>query len=107
MKLKSRFGGEYEVRLETNRYRNNRIYLGLNCYDEEYGFWEPYAAITVNIDADLSDKDCGFLDVNNFPEGKWFVENHGIGEPTGRIGFSGFCAYPEYRFNMNVIKRMV
>ena len=57
----------------------------------------PFATISVNLtDEQLTDKDCFFVDTNNCPWAESFLEDNGIAKPTGNIGFSGFCIYPEF-----------
>lgn len=88
--------------------RQGRMYLGLLTVDPDYGCYEPYCDITVNLpDEELSGEDCAFVDVNNASFLPDFLEANGLAEPTGLYGFSGWCAYPEYRFNMaEVAKHM-
>lgn len=101
----SSWGQTYEVIIRTSTYTNNgNLYIGLMCkIVEDYGEWyEPYADITVNVRK--LDENCGAVDVNNFPEVENFITDNGLGEFTGDYEFSGFCAYPVYRFNMDRIK---
>ena len=80
---------------------NNRMYLGLRTYDEEANFWEPWCDVTVNIpDETLTDENCAFIDINNNQTIRQFLEENNLAEWTGKFGYSGFCAYPEYRFDM-------
>lgn len=86
--------------------RQNRLYLGLLTEDEDFGFMSPYCDITVNLpDEPLSGENCGFVDTNNAPFLPDWLEENGLAEPTGMFGFSGWCAYPEYRFNMDEIHK--
>ena len=83
-----------------------RLFLGLwtRNYGEEY--FEPYCDITVNIPEEkLSGESCAFVDTNNAPFITEFLEKHNLAEPTGRLGFSGFCVYPEYKFNTEEISK--
>lgn len=84
--------------------KQNRMYLGLLTLDPDFGFMSPYCDITVNLpDERLSGEDCAFVDVNNAPFLPKFLEANGLAEPTGMHGFSGWCVYPEYRFNMDKV----
>lgn len=86
--------------------KQNRMYLGLLTIDPDFGFPSPYCDITVNLpDEDLSGENCAFVDTNNAPFLPEFLESNGIAEPTGMYGFSGWCAYPEYRFNMGEVRK--
>ena len=93
------------VRLNNYHY-GDRLYVGLLCWDNDYKYWEPLTTITVNIpDEPITDKNCNFVDTNN--NGMeiigWLVE-HGFAERTDRVGQSGFCTYPEMRFNLEALK---
>ena len=67
---------------------------------------EPYCFITVNIPGvSVSGEDCAFVDVNNAPFIEGVLRENNLAEPTGRVGFSGFCSYPEYRFNMEEVRK--
>jgi cellulose synthase/poly-beta-1,6-N-acetylglucosamine synthase-like glycosyltransferase len=92
----------YNVYLEINKYvYNDTLAIIIQCSDGDV-----YGNLTVNIDDKLSGKNCAFIDTNNLGETilDWIVRNK-LGEPTGVIGFSGFCAYPEVRFNMEEVKK--
>ena len=77
--------------------------LALMLVDAEYG--EMYSVATVNIsDENIANERCAFLDTNNNGDTitDW-LEKHGFGKWTGRFGFSGFCIYPEFEFNQDII----
>lgn len=65
---------------------------------------EPWSNLTVNID-NYRDFDCAYIDTNNNgPEiCNWLIK-HRIADPTGVIGYSGFCSYPEFKFNMSAFE---
>ena len=65
----------------------------------------PYATLTVNLSDFPSNYPCAFVDTNNFPDALKFIEINKIGKPTGRIGYSGFCEYPEVRFDIKELKK--
>lgn len=90
--------GEIPVSFCTSTYLNNgNLYVGLETVIE--GFAEHWCDVTVNTD-DVCDSDCGFIDTNNNPDiDSWLIEN-GIAVPTGNWAVSGFCMFPEFRFNM-------
>ena len=79
--------------------------LALELYDTEEGEPQPYASITVNIPGYEHEENCAFVDVNNFPESLNLISEYKLGEPTGLMGVSGFCTYPEYRFDMKEIDK--
>lgn len=73
--------------------------LALSLFSRSEGQFET---ISVNLtDEQLTDKDCFFVDTNNCPWAESFLEVNGIAKPTGNLGFSGFCVYPEYRMVMD------
>lgn len=92
----SEYGEDVAVRLQVQSYLNNgRIYIGLNCDGND----EPYADLTVNIDAPAP-LYCGYLDTNNLSKSQDFVLENDLGEFTGFMGRSGYCKYPLYFFNV-------
>ena len=62
--------------------------------------------VTVNIDDELTNEQCAFIDINNMGEDvcEWLEENK-FGKFTCNVGFSGFCVYPEFEFDKQVIER--
>lgn len=77
--------------------------LALMLIDAESG--EMYSVVTVNLsDENITNERCAFLDTNNNGDTitDW-LEKHGFGKWTGGFGFSGFCIYPEFVFNQDVI----
>lgn len=95
--------------------RNENIRFDISSY--EYGgglaiiMWcddGPYATLTVNLeDEKTSGPNCQFVDTNNLGYldiMNWIVDNN-LGEETGHVGFSGYCMYPEVRFNLEEINK--
>ena len=95
-------GETYTVKLEKNTYANNKR-LAVSLFTVPDG--EPFATITVNIDFPLSgDKTTtAFVDTNNydFMNIENFLQSNKIATPTGERGESGYCVYPEYRFDLS------
>lgn len=90
--------------IEESKYANNgRFYLGLWCKEEEY--YEPWTDITVNLFGPITDENCAFVDVNNCPDITAFLEENGLAVPTGKSRQSGWVSYPEYRFNMEEVRK--
>lgn len=92
------WGKEHDVAFATNEYAENRnLYVGLVCFDD--GYPEPWSNLTVNLSVDC-ESNCAFIDTNNNGVNiiGWLKDN-GIAEPTGRMKASGYCIYPEVRFN--------
>lgn len=93
-------GKEYEVCLSTG----TRYYYGDNLaiwmYIADTG--EPFATLTVNLDGELP-KNQAYVDTNNCPWGERFIQENGIGKFLNCYGYSGFCRYPLYEFDMEKI----
>ena len=100
------FGQKEEAIFYVDQYRNNgRLFVGMYTLAEPM-YWEPFDDVTVNLPHEqVTDKSCcGFINVNNFEQLPKILEENGLAEPTGKYGFSGWCSYPEYRFNMDALK---
>lgn len=60
----------------------------------------PFATLTVHLDYKLTNERCQFIDTNNCPWARDFLQAHPeIGKFTGYYGPSGFCIYPEFEFS--------
>jgi hypothetical protein len=93
---------DFDISFEIDSYANNdSLAICMTCGLDN----EPYGVLTVNLEDFPCTGDCAFVDTNNFGDViiDWIVQND-LGELTGRIGFSGYCVYPEVRFNLNKIK---
>ena len=60
--------------------------------------------LTVNLAESPTDRQCAFIDTNNVKYAEKFLQENKIAQPTGRYAISGFCTYPEYRFDMTKLK---
>ena len=100
MKVTS-FGKIYSVTPHITGYcDNDSLAIQLLCDN-----YEPFATLTVNLDASgYCAKDCAFVDTNNCPWAGTFIRENKLGTPTGRYGRSGFCTYPEYRFDLEKLR---
>lgn len=94
----------YEVELQKTEYmNNNRLAVQMNCFSN-YGK-EPYGMLTVNLpEEEISDEFCAFINFNTIyclpNEIEDFLVKNNIAIPTGNYAVSGYCLYPEFRFNM-------
>lgn len=97
----SLYNENYHVNLYRSAYTDNDT-LAVMLITEE---GEPFATITVNLDASdsITDPACAFIDTNNCPWAEEFLKKNEIGTPTGIYGRSGWCSYPLYRFNIDKI----
>ena len=94
----------YDLCIEVGSYMyGGGLYLAL--YDLNEDGLEPFADLTVNLPEYPTKENCAFVDENNFGQGPNLIKQFHLGEPTGRIGKSGYCTYREYRFDMDEIKK--
>lgn len=100
-------GNQMDAMLIRDAYADNgRLFLGLKTYNEEDKFWEPWCDITVNLPfAPLTDETCSYVDTNNAGHLRQWLEDNHLGEWTGKVAHSGYCAYPEFRFNLEEIEK--
>ena len=100
------YGNNYKAFLEKGNYTSNGT-LAIQMYVEEEGFAMPWAMLTVNLTDKGATKDKAYIDTNNLGiEILEWLEVNGIATNTGKIGFSGFCVYPLYQFNKEVLDTM-
>ena len=101
-----------KIYLQRHTYAINGA-LCIETYEAETGF--PFARLTVNNDLSRGavrillkpDKGFAFIDTNNCPWAESFLTDNKIGTPTGYIWEVGFCKYPEYRINLDMIEGKV
>ncbi len=101
-KLSHFCGKNYELAPIKRKYANNGA-LAVDLLDVKTG--EIFATATVNlpdfmpttIDEILS---YAYVDTNNNPWLILFLLDNHLALPTGRVGRSGFCEYPQYMFNL-------
>ena len=80
--------------------------LFLQIYEvHEFGEIEPYSNLTVNLPGLGESGPYAYVDTNNFPEAETLISKYKLGRPTGKVGHSGYCTYPEYFFNLGEIKK--
>ena len=96
------YGNEYEIGFEINKYiENGNVQIQMMCLED--GWWGPFASMTVNLGIKCGEG-CGSVDTNNVKGIEEWIDENELGEPTGRYGESGWCVYPEYRFDMDKIR---
>lgn len=101
-----KYGANHPMTFKLNNYcENDNLYVGL--ITNEDGYPEPWSNLTVNLSIKCAD-DCAFIDTNNNGEEiiDWLVKNN-LGKPTGRIKASGWCVYPEFKFNIDELMKHV
>jgi hypothetical protein len=98
------WGHKHDIYLEKTSYASGGG-LAVQMWTVENGeLADPWSNLTVNLDHEIA-PDCAYIDTNNngFEICDWIMKNK-IAEPTGGFGFSGFCSYPEFRFNMSAFE---
>lgn len=96
------WGETYNVSVIPTTYTNNGS-LAIQLMTDTC---EPFAIATVNLPESGSAPNRAFLDTNNVPGiDDWFEELK-LGFPTGNVGFSGYCAYPEFEFDLDRINKI-
>ena len=99
----SAWGTTYDTCIEVGSYLcGGGLYLSLQDRCED-GL-EPFADMTVNLPEYRPAADCAFVDTNNLGQAEQLIAEYRLGKPTGRFARSGYCTYPEYRFDMEKIK---
>lgn len=89
---------EYKVEaFRTSYLKNNTLAVMVENKDIQ-------ECLTVNLNTTLTDKNCAYVDTNNVKWAENFLQENKIAHPTGRCAISGFCTYPEYRFDMSKLK---
>lgn len=96
------FGKEYIVTVKAGRYMGGGLAITMDYEDEDYHCCMPFATLTVNLGDRLKENQA-YLDTNNCPWAEDFVTDNKLGHDTGAVGFSGFCMYPLYEFDMEAI----
>lgn len=84
---------------------NNNLYVGMITHAD--GYPEPYSDLTVNLSVKC-DENCAFIDTNNNGDRivEWLITNK-LAALTGRVRQSGFCVYPEMKFDMVELMKYV
>lgn len=98
-------GTTFPVALKIARYNTGNLAVIL-MRKEEAGYWDVWTVLTVSLPV-LCDTNCAYIDVNNNGEEilEWLTQNQ-LAVPTGRSERSGYCEYPEYRFNRAALKHL-
>lgn len=94
------WGEKEKVKLFKEKYYDGNLAIRIDYFDEDMQGWLPYANLTVNLNCRLNDG-CAYVDVNNCPWAREFIEKYNLGVYTGKVCHSGFCVYPLYKFNLD------
>ena len=91
------YGEDYELLGVYSHYVDNET---LAVVLVEKDTFEPFADITVNLPISMATKTLAYVDTNNSEWVEKFLKDNKIAKPTGEYGFSGFCSYPLYEFDL-------
>ncbi|WP_326975321.1 DUF4313 domain-containing protein [Caproicibacter sp. BJN0012] len=99
-----KYGSVHPLQLEVCTYPEGNLAITMTTWED--GAPEPWDTLTVNLDG-VRKRECAFIDTNNNGQEilKW-IADHKLGVPTGLLGFSGYCVYPEYHFFPDALKEM-
>lgn len=104
IKLK-KYNKNYDITFKLDRYASGGGLAILMEANSRLGPM-PYAVLTVNLEDYPTYGNRAYVDTNNLGDEilQW-IEDNNLGQPTGEIGYSGFCVYPEYEFNLDEINK--
>lgn len=90
---------DHALQFVKQQYVNGNLAIEVLSEDEEYGGWEPWCSLTVNLPGFMFDKNEAFLDTNNCSKEiiDWIFKNNYVKKIGERQ--SGFCTYPLVEFS--------
>lgn len=88
----------------TNKTRYN---IAIRLYSKEEYELEPYSVLTTNLGEFIAVKDAAYIDTNNNGTQilDWLIKND-FGLETSLTKHSGFCEYPLFVFNEDMLKKI-
>lgn len=93
---------EFNVEIVKDKYVNNdTLYIGL--FNTDTG--ELFGDITVNVPFSGASDNIACVDTNNNSNIIEFIKRYKLGKDTGIVAYNGFCKYPLYEFNMDIIDK--
>lgn len=99
------FGKECDLFTRINTYAEGGGLAIELFYTEGDNAIYRFSMLTVNL-VDLPKKSpYAFVDTNNFTDAVYLIETYHLGVFTGNFGASGFCWYPEFKFNLNELNK--
>ena len=79
--FKDQWGGTTRVRLVRGAYADGSLAVQMLCEDD--GYWEPFAALTVNLcDTRNQNASYAYVDTNNMPTAADFLVGNGLATYT-------------------------
>lgn len=98
---------EQTLTFEKCEYYNGNLAIQVLSEDKEYGGWEPWCSLTVNLPGFMLDNNQAFLDTNNCSKEiiDWVFNNRYAKKIATRQ--SGFCTYPLVEFSKKFMKEVL
>lgn len=104
--FRSRGGLTQQVELVRGSYENGETAVSALLSDPaEEDFGQLWSSITVDLDCELQNGATVLLDTNNMDDGL-LRKVIGLGAPAGDYVRYGFCAYPAFTFDADVMGSM-
>ena len=111
--IDSGWGTTVSIRFYVDQYlAGGRIALRMESFDTDYNDWEPYDFVSTNLPEEglppAVKQNAIFIrqDMNWYPSIAAVLENEGLANKTGRVGYSGFCVYDEWIVDVEKIKEV-
>lgn len=98
--------------MTTYRYKNEDATLHVSRYADDGSvalvltdrYKSVITSLSVNLSTHFPDFGTFCVDTNNCPTAEQFLIENNIAVPTGRIISSGYCKYPVYRLNEEILR---
>lgn len=101
------WGSDHPITFRLANYlAHNNLYVGM-IVNHDPDFPEHWSDLTVNLDVKCAEN-CAYIDTNNNGDRivEWLITNK-LATLTGNMRSSGFCVYPEMKFNMRELMQYV
>lgn len=101
----NKYEKDWQIAFAVSSYRYGGG-LAIEMYSVGEDYPEMFSILTINLEDFPTEENRAFVDTNNLSYEiiDWIIDNN-LGELTGRIGLSGYCSYPEVRFNLDEINK--
>lgn len=98
---------DHALQFVKQQYLNGNLAIEVLSEDEEYGGWEPWCWLTVNLPGFSIKENEAFLDTNNCSKEiiDWIFKNNYAKQIGGKC--SGFCMYPLVEFSKEFMECIV
>lgn len=100
--FKEKCGRRTEGRLIKTKYPNGNLAIAIDIMEGD----RPIAINMLTINLPESSKEENVAFINDNEQIINYVINNKIGYPTGTVAFKGRHAYPEFRFNRDMLNSM-